>query len=305
MRKANFVILALCLYSTVFVYSQEMVLLWPEGKMPNSKGIKLTDSVAQQRLYQVGIPRMYTYLAPKEKNMGAAVLIVPGGGYVRLPETYDNNPTAEFFQNIGISAFVVCHRLPTSRDLIVRQIAPLQDAQRAMKIIRANAEKWGIDPNRVIANGTSAGGHVASSLGTHFEDVSKIGDSLDAFDYKPNFMMLISPVISFDDAIAHKGSKQSLLGNNPSEELVNKYSNETRVTNQSPPSFLVHADNDDGVSPFNSVVLYEALKKAGVSASLHIFPYGAHGIGVGRNPGSTDMWPAISIEWMKEMKIIQ
>jgi acetyl esterase/lipase len=286
------------------VSAQEMIPLWPVGKMPNSKGIKLTDSVARQRLYQVGAPRMYVYLAPKEKNTGAAVLIVPGGGYIRLPDSYENNPTAQFFQERGINAFIVCHRLPTSRDLVTRFTAPLQDAQRAMRIIQANAAKWGIDPKRVGVNGTSAGAHVASTLGTHQEDVSAIGDEYDKYSYSPAFMMLISGVISLDDAIAHRVSKEALLGKNAGADLVKAWSNENRVTAGTPPAFIVHADNDNGVSPLNSVVFYEAMKKAKVSSSLHIFPYGAHGINVDKNPGSTQMWTALSVEWLKEMKII-
>jgi acetyl esterase/lipase len=303
MKKYLIVISLLCGTCTS-LQAQDMMPLWPEGKMPNSKGIRLSDSIAEQRLYPVGIPRMYVFLAPKDRNTGAAVLIVPGGGYVRLPETYRDNATAKFFQERGINAFVVCHRLPTSRDLVTRHIAPLQDAQRAMRIIRANADKWGIDPARIGVNGTSAGAHVASTLGTHAEDVSAVGDEPDRYSFAPAFMMLISGVISFDDAIAHGGSKKYLLGDNPPEELVKAYSNETRVTPATPPTLLIHADNDRTVPSPNSIVFYQALKKAGVSASLHIFPSGAHGLGVGRNPGSADMWPALSIEWLREIKII-
>ena len=304
MKKIYLFVLAV-LFGICTSYAQEMIPLWPQGKMPNSKGIELTDSIAEQRLYQIGSPRMYAFLAPKAKNTGMAVLIVPGGGYVRLPESFRNNPTAKFFQNKGINAFVVCHRLPTSRDLVTRQIAPLQDTQRAMRIIHSNAAKWGIDTKKIGVNGTSAGAHVASTLGTHPEDVSAIGDELDKYGYAPAFMILISGVLSFDDDIAHKGSKSNLLGPDPSPALVKEYSNETRVTVNTPPAFMVHADNDNGVSPLNSIMFYQAMKKAGVSSSLHIFPYGAHGINVNNNPGSTEMWPAICIEWLKEMKFLE
>ncbi|MDR1672140.1 MAG: alpha/beta hydrolase [Bacteroidales bacterium] len=295
---------ALAVCGSIIATAQEMIPLWKEGKMPNSKGLILKDSVAQQRLYQVGTPRMYVYLAPKEINTGAAVLIVPGGGYIRLPETYTGNSTAKFFQDRGINAFIVCHRLPTSRDLVTRHTAPLQDAQRAMRIIRANAAKWDIDPERIGVNGTSAGAHVASTLGTHQEDISAVGDEYDRFSYKPAFIMLISGVLSMERPITHGVSRESLLGANPSDELVKAYSNENRVTSSTPPTLLIHADNDNGVSPLNSVRFYEACKKAKVSASLHIFPFGAHGLGVGKNPGSADMWPQLSVEWLKEMNII-
>ena len=290
--------------SFLFISAQEMIPLWEKGKMPNSKGLNLSDSVANDRLYQIGSPRVYLYLADKETNTGAAVLIVPGGGYVRLPADYSNVPTARYFQKNGINAFVVCHRLPTSRDLLTPETAPLQDIQRAMRIIYANAQKWGIDTARIGVNGTSAGGHGASTLGTHPEDVSSVGDKLDKFPYKPAFMILVSPVISFDSKIAHKGSREALIGKNPSEELIKSYSNENQVTKYTPPTLLIHADNDTGVSPLNSVVFYQALKAAGVSGSLHIFPFGAHSLNTDKNPGSADMWPAISLAWLKEMKFI-
>lgn len=283
-------------------FSQDMIALWPDGKMPNSKGLVLTDSIAEDRLYQVGSPRIYKYLAPKEINTGAAILIVPGGGYVRLTADYTNVSSALFYQKMGINAFVVCHRLPTSRDLITPDIAPLQDIQRAMRIIYSNAKEWGIDTERIGVSGTSAGGHGASTLGTHPEDVSAIGDELDKYMYKPAFMILVSPVISFKEPIVHKGSRDRLIGKNAPIELIEKYSNETRVTKDTPPTLLIHADNDNGVSPLNSVVFYEALNKAKVSSSLHIFPQGGHRLGINNNPGSAKYWPEISIEWLKEMK---
>ncbi len=290
---------------TISSFSQEVIQLWENNKMPNSKGLMLKDSIAQDRLYQVGSPRMYVYPAPAENNTGVAVLIVPGGGYLRLPASFRNNPTAKFFNSIGVNAFVLCHRLPTSPDLVTRQIAPLQDAQRAMRIIRANAEKMGININKIGVCGTSAGGHVSTTLATHEEDVSKVGDSFDQYAFNPDFMIIVSAVISMDDKITHKISKRCLLGDNPSEELVKEYSNETRVTAKTPPTFLVHADNDNTVPSLNSIAFYQATKAAGVSASLHIFPYGGHGISAAGNKGSTEMWTSICAEWLKEMKIIE
>lgn len=284
--------------------AQQVIPLWPEGRMPNSKGLNLTDSIAEERLYQVGSPRLYCFFAPKEKNTGAAILIVPGGGYRKVMADYTKPSTALYYQERGINTFVVCYRLPTSPDLLVPEIAPLQDIQRAMRIIHAHAEEWDIDPKRVGVNGTSAGGHGASTLGTHPEDVSAIGDELDRFSYIPAFMMLISPVISFRDAIAHQGSKNCLLGKNPSDSLVQAYSNENCVTQDTSPTLLIHADNDTGVSPLNSIVFYQALKAAGISSSLHIFPFGSHRLGIENNPGSAKLWPELSVEWLKEMKFI-
>lgn len=286
-------------------YSQEMINLWTEGKMPNSKGMVLTDSIADDRLYQVGKPRIYKFLASKEKNTGAAILIIPGGGYVRLTADYSNVSAALYYQKMGINAFVVCHRLPASPDLITPYTAPLQDIQRAMRIIYANAEEWRIDTKRIGVFGTSAGGHGATTLGTHTEDVSAIGDELDKCLFNPAFMILVSPVISLKAPIAHKGSRDRLIGKDASTKLIEAYSNETRVTKETPPALMIHANNDTGVSPLNSVAFYQALQAVGVSSSLHIFPYGGHRLSINNNPGSAKMWPEISIEWLREMKFIK
>ena len=301
MKKILLVAVLLC--NVCLAYAQEMIHLWPEGKMPNSKGLILKDSVAHNRLYQVGSPRIYKFLASKENNMGTAILIIPGGGYVRLMADYKNVSAALFYQKMGINAFVLCHRLPTSPDLLTPHTAPLEDAQRAIRLIHANAKTWGIDPGKVGVTGTSAGGHVASTLGTHPKDISAIGDELDKYPYKPAYMILVSSVITFTTPYVHKGSRDHLVGKDD-KELIEAYSNETRVTKETPTTLLIHADNDDSVSPLNSVLFYQALKAAKVSSSLHIFPQGEHRLGTQTNPGSADMWPVMSIEWLKEMKFV-
>ena len=288
----------------VTLQAQQPIVLWPDGKMPNSKGLHLPDSIVKQYLFTTTEPKMYAYPAPKEKNTGAAVLIVPGGGYLRLPADYSKNATALYYQSKGINAFVLCHRLPGSADLINPEKAPLQDAQRAMRIILANADHWGIDPERIGVTGTSAGGHVASTLGTHREDVSAIGDSLDRYSFRPAFMILVSGVISFRDDIVHKGSRECLIGKSPSEEMIRFYSNENQVTKETPPTLLIHGNDDRTVPSLNSVVFYEALRAAGVAASLHIFPYGGHGYTVNMKSGTERMWPDIAVAWLKEMKFV-
>lgn len=298
-----FIVFILCgVYSSV---AQEKIMLWPQGKMPNSKGIIVSDTIIDGRLFQVGEPRVYVYPAAKEKNTGAAILIVPGGGYLRLTADYSNMPIASYYQQQGISAFVVCHRMPASPDLEVPEIAPWQDIQRTMRIIRANAARWRIDPNRIGIFGGSAGGHGASTLATHKEDISAIGDELDRVSYAPAFMILLSPVISFESPVVHKGSRDRLLRDNSSEELIEFFSNEKHVTPDTPPAFLVHANDDKIVSPLNSIVFYQALKNAGVESSLHIFPYGGHQLGIGHCTGSAAVWPNLSIDWLKEMKFIE
>ena len=288
-----------------YAVAQTAIPLWPDDKMPNSKGLHLPDSIIKEFLFTTTSPKMYAYPASRENNTGAAILVVPGGGYLRLPADYSANATALFYQSKGINAFVLCHRLPGSRDLINPEKAPLQDAQRAIRMIRARAAEWGIDTSRVGVAGTSAGGHVASTLGTHMEDVSAIGDRLDHFSYKPSFMVLVAAVISFQNDIAHKGSRERLIGSDPSAEMITAYSNELQVTKATPPAIMIHANDDRTVSSLNSVVFYEALRRAGVKSSLHIFPSGGHGYTVNMKVGAATMWPDIVVNWMKEMKFIR
>ena len=280
--------------------AQECIWLYPEGKVPNSKGVKVVDSLSNERYYKIGRPRIIAYFTSKDENKGTAVLIIPGGGYNHLTHNSGGIQFAKWFNTLGINAFVLYHRLPHSPDLIDKTIAPLQDVQRAIRIIRANAATWNINPGLIGVMGTSAGGHVASTVGTHSEDVSDIKDSLTKFSFLPNFMILVSPVISMT-GITHKGSRDKLLGEKPSDKLIKEYSNENMVTKNTPPTFLAHACNDSAVSPMNSLVFYEALLRNKVSASLHIFPHGGHKIAMRNNPGSTNLWTTLCEQWMIEM----
>jgi acetyl esterase/lipase len=284
--------------------AQETIWLYPEGKMPDSKGIKVEDSISNDRYYKISRPRIVAWFTSNDENHGTAVLIIPGGGFDHLTHNMSGIQFAKWFNSIGINAFVLYYRLPNSPDLINRTIAPLQDAQRAIRIIRANANKWKVNPKAVGVFGTSAGGHVSSTLGTHSEDVSDIKDSLTKFSYLPDFMILVSPVISMTE-ITHKGSKDNLLGLNPSKELIKEYSNETRVTEKTPPTFLAHANDDNAVSPMNSVLFYQALLKNKIPASLHIFPFGGHKIAMRNNPGSTNLWTSLCEQWLIEMGFLE
>lgn len=305
-KKSAFICVYLWIILSVFSFSclgQEFIPLWENGKMPNSKGMDLKDDIRNERIYQVGMPGFYAYFPPNQENKGAAVVICPGGGYERLAYLAAGHQFAKWFNAIGVSAFVLNYRLPNSPDLVNREIAPLQDAQRAVRIIRANAEKWQIKIDKIGIVGTSAGGHLAANLGVETEDVAKIGDDLDKLLFNPNFMILISPVITMGE-FTHTGSKKSLLGENPTKELVEKYSLEKQVTEKTPPAFLVHATNDKGVSVRNSLMFYDALLDKNVSASLHIFPFGGHSIALRNNPGSTEEWTKLCEMWLIEMDFI-
>ena len=299
-------VLSLMLVSFVapnVVVAQEFFPLWEKGKMPNSKGMDLKDDIRNERVYQVGTPGFYAFFPSVQENKGAAVLICPGGGYERLAYQVSGTQLAKWFNTLGIAAFVLNYRLPNSPDLKKREIAPLQDAQRAMRVIRANAEKWQIKPDKIGVLGTSAGGHLAANLGTATEDAAKIGDVFDKLPFAPNFMILISPVVSMGE-YAHATTKKNLLGANPSKELTEKYSLEKQVTATTPTAFIVHAADDKTVNPRNSLLFYNALLDKNIAASLHVFPNGGHNIAVRNNPGSTAEWTNLCEMWLIETAII-
>jgi len=285
------------------VSAQEFIPLWDKDKIPGSRGIKLEDKIENERIHQVGTPGMYAFFPSLQENKGAAVVICPGGGYAHLAYVISGTQLAKWFNSMGVSAFVLKYRLPNSPDLKERQIAPLQDAQRALRIVRSNAEKWSIKPEKIGVIGTSAGGHLAATLGTSTEDVSAIGDALDKIAFDPNFIILVSPVISMG-IYAHAGSRKNLLGENPAKDLIEKYSAELQVKSTTPAAFIVHAFDDKAVSVRNSLMFYEALLDKNVSASIHIFPHGGHAIALRNNPGSTDQWTNLCEMWLVEMGFI-
>ncbi len=283
--------------------AQSFISLWPDGKKPNFNGHAVTDTLYNDRIWRVGTPGMYSFLVPKQENKGTAVLICPGGGYERLSHLYNGFNLAHWFNANGINAFVLIYRLPHQQDLINRELAPLQDAQRAMRIIRANAAAWGIDSSKVGIMGTSAGGHVASTLGTHPEDVASVHDSLDQLPFRPDFMILLSPVITMGP-LTHAGSRKNFLGPDTTQAMITKYSNELQVSAYTPPTFMVHAVNDRTVKVQNSLMFYNALIASGINASLHTFPQGGHSIRPDDNPGSTDLWMELLERWLKEMGFV-
>jgi len=288
---------------SIAVNAQEFIPLWDKGKMPNSKGMELKNDIRNERIYQVGTPGFYAFFPSQQENKSAAVLICPGGGYERLAYQISGTQLAKWFNTLGISAFVLNYRLPTSPDVRQREIAPLQDAERAMRVIRANAAKWQIETDKIGVMGTSAGGHLAANLGTTMEDLAKINDELDKLSFAPNFMILVSPVITMGE-YAHAGSKKNLLGENPSKGLIERYSLEKQVTPRTPPVFIVHAFDDRAVNVRNSLLFYNALLDKNISASLHIFPRGGHAIALRNNPGSTETWTKLCEMWLVEMELI-
>ncbi|KDN56688.1 alpha/beta hydrolase [Flavobacterium seoulense] len=294
------IITLICFITVSTAFCQEIIPLWPEGKMPNSKGLKLKKIEERERITQVDIPTMHAFLTSKEENKGTAVLIFPPGGYQKLTYNIAGFQLAKWFNTMGINAFVVLHRLPTSPDLVNPAFGALMDAQRAIKIVRSNAEQWGIDKNKIGVMGCSAGGGLAVNTATMPKDYSQIKDALDNVDCKPNFQILVSGAISMKQN-AHQGSHDALLGKNASLENETLFSGELNVTETTPPAFIVCAANDHVVSPLNSLQYYQALFLKKIQAALHIFPQGDHAIALRNNPGSTQLWTNLCEVWLDEM----
>ena len=280
--------------------AQDIIPLY-SGKVPNSiesteKEVKTITPSGHVRFSKVTVPTLEIYLPKKSIATGASVVIVPGGGYEFVSYTNEGTDIAKAFNKMGIAAFILKYRLPSDKTMVDKKIGPLQDAQQAIRVIRMGAEKWKLDTAKVGIIGFSAGGHLASTAGTHFN--RKVLDNPEKISLRPNFMILVYPVISLTESLTHTGSRNKLIGGTPQSELTNLYSNEMQVSPQTPPTMLVHTGDDETVKVENSLRFYEALLKNKVKAEMHIYPKGGHGYGVYNNTTS-DKWMDRVENWLK------
>jgi len=258
--------------------------LW-EGDTPSAVGDQGDD-----------IPTLTLYHASPRTRTGAAIIVCPGGGYVGLAVGHEGNDIAGWLNSIGVSAFVLEYRRAPKYGHPV----PLMDAQRAIRTVRARAEEWNVDPDRLGILGFSAGGHLASSAGTHFDGgVAESSDPVERMSSRPDFMILGYPVITFVEESMHEGSRRNLLGENPDQDLVRFMSSELQVSPDTPPTFLVHTSEDTGVPPQNSILFYLALHKAGVPVEMHVFEKGQHGLGLAPDDPAFSAWPDLAETWMR------
>ena len=281
---------------------QKAMNLWPGG-IP---GLVLNDSYVEKSSISEGIisrfekttnPMLYILLPPKEKATGTAVLICPGGGYAALAFGHEGNAIAAWLNDNGIAGIILKYRLPSDLIMKDKTIGPLQDAQEAIRIIRRNATAWNIDPKKVGVIGFSAGGHLASTLSTHYAE--KVYDVTDSVSARPDFSILVYPVITMDSSFTHEGSRRNLLGDTPSEEAIKHFSNELQVNENTPPAFMVHSADDKTVPVKNSIVYYEGLVKYSIPSELHIFQKGGHGYGLAGGRDTQSAWPDLCIRWLK------
>lgn len=273
--------------------------VWPSGA-PDSNGMTQPEETLEgKRVSNVSEAEIYVYLPKQGINTGAAVVICPGGAYIREAMDHEGYQLAEWLTEQGVAGIVLKYRLPYGHDQI-----PLEDAQQTMRLVRQKAAEWGIIPSKIGIAGSSAGGHLASTAGTRF-DLGKPDstDPIEKMSCRPDFMLLLYPVITLKEEFSHLGSRINLIGPGNKWELVEKYSNELHVTAQTPPTFLVLADDDNAVPPRNSIEFYMALKKFNIPAEMHIFRNGGHGFGMNKKNIPVDQWPELFAQWMKQMGI--
>lgn len=304
----KFICLLFCFAVTeLSLIGQEITLpLWADGKVPNlqkTNGVEKRDTTETIHIRLVQSPDITVYRPSKKNATGQAVIICPGGGYGALAFSWEGTDVAKLLNAKGIIAIVLKYRLPNSKSNIVPNLSPLLDAKRAIRMVRANAAKWNIDKNKVGIMGFSAGGHLASTLGTHFDNGDlNSKDSIEQLSSRPDFMILVYPVISMTKNIMHKGSRNNLIGATPTEDLAKLYSNELQVTKTTPPTFLVHATDDKGVPVENSLLFYQALKDNDVPAEMHIYPAGGHGFGLALGKGYLETWTDRLVDWLRGLK---
>ncbi|WP_192456634.1 pectin acetylesterase PaeX [Musicola keenii] len=300
---------ALVMLLTSMSQAHTLFPVWPQGDAPGaatspaqpqimdrSKNPALPDRAA------TGIRRPEITVYPALQPNGAALLVTPGGSYQRVVLDKEGSDLAPVFNAQGYTLFVMTYRMPNEGHREGAD-APLADAQRAIRTLRADAAKWHIDPQRIGVMGFSAGGHVAASLGTRFgQQVYAPVDDIDKFSARPDFMVLMYPVISMQESIAHPQSRQAVVGEHPDAALVREYSAEAQVTANTPPTFLLHAMDDPSVSVDNTLVMFSALRAHQVPVELHLFEHGKHGFGIRGTKGlPVAAWPHLVDNWIQSL----
>lgn len=286
--------LIICLLFSFIGKAQEIVELYP-GSIPNAKKSEKKETFNGGMFRGVTKPTLEIYLPEKSKSNGTAVIICAGGSYGVIVYQGEGIAAAKQFANNGVAAFVLKYRLPDDSIMVNKTIGPLQDAQQAIKLVRENAAKWGIDANKIGIVGFSAGGHLASTAATHFQ--KPLVENANNTSLRPDFQVLVYPVISMQDSLTHRDSRNNLLGKQPAREAIDQYSNELQVTDNSPPAYITHAADDKVVDVDNSIAYFENLRHHHVDVEMHIYPKGGHGF-IFRQPDWTD--PLFL--WMKKNK---
>lgn len=305
--KTALTMFCLLLISGKVLGQSEVIDLWKGNKPGAISNVNFKEAVDSDnnwtKMRFVTNPRLDMYPAPDEKATGTAVIICPGGGYWALAIKHEGSDVAKWLNSLGITAFVLKYRLPNDSIMKNKSIGPMQDGQKAIRIVRRHAKEWNIDPKKIGIMGFSAGGHLASTLSTHFNE--KVYEPIDSTSARPDFSLLIYPVISMDTAIAHMGSRENLLGKNPSSELVQFFSNELQVNKETPAAFLVQSMDDYSVPVQNSIAYTQAMIKFNIPCELHLYGTGGHGYGMGRSPNTESTWPEACSKWLEARGLLK
>jgi acetyl esterase/lipase len=262
--------------------SQTVLPLYPDN-IPNSKPVPDREHSGFDKngfliISKISRPTLTVFLPAKERANGTAVIICPGGGYWVEAAAHEGADVAKKFTEMGVTAFMLKYRIPDDSTMVDRSIGPLQDAQQAIKVVREHAAQWHVDPTRIGIMGFSAGGHLAATAGTHFTKV--VIPNVNNTSVRPDFLLLIYPVISCEENVAHMGSCEQILGKHPTQDQIDYFSNELQVTDETPPAFMVQSSDDPAVNPNNSILFYQALLKHHVPVELHLYEKGGHGYGM-------------------------
>ncbi len=299
------IVLTLLLFSIITKAQNFVIPLW-ESNVPNYQEVgeveQLKSKSSTEHHKLVTKPDISVFLPSKNNRTGQAVLVIPGGGYHAIACIKEGDDIAKWLNSNGIVGIVLKYRLPNAKSNIISHKSPLLDASRAMKIIKENAEKWHIDENNIGVMGFSAGGHLAATLGTHYDkDEKPQSAKIDSISSRPDFMVLMYPVITMDERFTHMGSRKNLLGENPSPELIDYYSNEKQVSEETPPTIIFHSTDDAAVSVENSTAFYKALNEKNIDSEMHIFQHGKHGFALANGKGYLELWKSICIAWLRNM----
>ena len=294
--------------SALFGYTQPQKISLFSESIPceSNVALSLRYDFERKMIVEVELPEMWFFPAENSNVKSAAVLIIPGGGYGGLSYEREGNQVASWLNSLGISAFVLIHRLPSPAYGDCQNSVPLTDAKRAIELIRENADIWKIDSSQIGVMGFSAGGHLAATLSTKYSD--KYDDSVNtAKDYnaRPDFTILIYPVITMSLPETHYGSRKNLLGENPSNDDVMLFSNENHVTPNTPPTLLIHTGDDKAVVVENSIKYFSALQSNAVPSAMHIWEKGGHGFGMRGGEGAIKSWPVVAEDWLIQREIIR
>ena len=310
MKTTPKIFLFYCLFTLAFSgtnFAQENKISLFEGDIPCKNNLKLEiDYEGKYRIFKkVGTPQIWHYPVKNKNQLTPAVIIIPGGGYSFLSFDKEGIEIANWFNSFGVSAFVLKHRLPGWESEDCKSVSAILDAEQAIRLVRSKSKEWNIDTKKIGVIGFSAGGHLASTVSTQFDYGSETSENkIEKTSSRPDYSILIYPVITMKKNETNSWTRDNLIGKNPDQEKVKKFSGELNVSKDTPPAILIHTSDDTAVKPINSINYYLALKRLNIPAALHIWEKGGHGYGISEAKGSVRIWPQVVRDWMIQRKII-